>query len=69
MACHVSLTIELWTRKKDYDVGFRFSDYMLSDYLVDSVGIEFLSYETKSNSPWNCQLMRCLFRLRIISLP
>ena len=37
--------------KKDYDVGFRFSDYMLSDYLVDSVGIEFLSYETKSNSP------------------
>ena len=51
MACHVSLTIELWTRKKDYDVGFRFSDYMLSDYLVDGVGIEFLSYETKSNSP------------------
>ena len=50
MACHVSLTIELWTMKKDYDVGFRFSDYMLSDYLVDSVGIEFLSYETKSNS-------------------
>ena len=51
MACHVSLTIELWTRNKDYDVGFRFSDHMLSDYLVDSVGIEFLSYETKSNSP------------------
>ena len=32
MACRASLTIELWTRKKDYDVGFRFSDHMLLDY-------------------------------------